>query len=512
MSVLRRLAAVAVAAAVFAPLSANAIDANDISEHVAFSSVPTLLHLCGGEAAILGDSDCKGGNYAQHALALDSALRDALDKAPATIRPLLKRDQYWFGEIVRDAELSDVPDDGDLERALIGRIVTLAQIAKGLPRAGVLGKWENAFGSVTVTAAEDGGYRLAITTDSGYGQDDEHRWHCQATAVVKPSSNGWLTGTFFPGTKQEQIEATAKSGGFKVPPFKPLAIRMRRQGETLRVVTAEPDIERDNTADDCRDIAQVTASYFPSGKTDPTASEDKIDKTFVTPTFDCARPDSPVEEEICADPELADNDQRLNRAWKALLPRLDETMRHALVDDQRLWVREQSGQFLDSFHPGREKFHSQLHHTQRIRTDVGKLQRERIALFEGFDENRKGLDGLWLGHTAVLKVEPTDGGLVRANGFKWVGDYKGGCEYALRGKLVNGTFRSDEMRKNPDTLERDHVMLIVNRLDDAFAARRPLSNDSDEQKCRRMPSISSTARLFPVIPSPDIDEMGSWHD
>jgi hypothetical protein len=27
-----------------------------------------------------------------------------------------------------------------------------------------------------------------------------------------------------------------------------------------------------------------------------------------------------------------------------------------------------------------------------------------------------------------------------------------------------------------------------------------------------MPSISSTARLFPVNPSPDIDEMGSWHE
>ena len=77
---------------------------------------------------------------------------------------------------------------------------------------------------------------------------------------------------------------------------------------------------------------------------------------------------------------------------------------------------------------------------------------------------------------------------------------------------MNGSFRSDEKRKDPDTLERDHAMLIVNRLDDAFAGKRPPSDESDEQKCKRVPSISSTARLFPVNPSPDIDETGDWHD
>ena len=512
MSVRHPLAALVIAGAVFVPPAANAVDANDIPAHVAFSSVPTLVHLCGGAAAILPDKACKDGSYAQNAKALDSALRDALDKAPANIRPLLKRDQYWFGEIVRSAELGGIPERDAFERVLIQRIVTLAQIAKGLPRDGVLGKWENAFGSVKVTAAEDGGYRLAITTDSGYGQDDEHRWRCQATAMVKPASDGWLTGTFLPGTKPEQAEAAARAGGFKIPPFKPLAIRVRRQGETLRVVTAEADSARDNTPDNCRDIGQVTASYFPSGKADAAASADTIDTTFVAPTFDCARPDTPSEEEICADPELADNDQRLNRAWKALLPRLDETTRRALVEDQRLWVHEQDGQFIYSFHPGREKLQYELHHTLGVRTDVGKLQRERIALLEGFDENREGLAGLWLGHTAVLKIEPTDDGGVRAVGFKWVGDYKGGCEYEMSGKVVNGTFRADEKRKNPDTLERDHAMLIVNRLDDVFARKRSPSDDSDEQKCKRMPGISSTARLFPVRPSPDIDETGGWHD
>jgi hypothetical protein len=82
----------------------------------------------------------------------------------------------------------------------------------------------------------------------------------------------------------------------------------------------------------------------------------------------------------------------------------------------------------------------------------------------------------------------------------------------MNGKVVNGAFRSGEKRKNPDTLERDHATLIVNRLDDEFARKRFSSDDPDEQKCKRTPGISSTARLFPVHPSPDIDEMGSWHE
>jgi uncharacterized protein YecT (DUF1311 family) len=516
MPALRRLARFAVTAACLVPAAANAIDANDIPGNVAFSSVPSFVHLCGGDAAILSDKACKDGSFAQQAKALESALQDALDKAPANIRPLLKRDQYWFGETLRIAANSDnlesknPADREPFERMLIQRVATLAQVKNGFGRAGILGKWENAFGSVTVTTAEDGA--IAIATDSGYNTDDDKRWRCQATARVKPSSNGWLMGTVVAGSKPEQVEAAAKAAGYKIAPFKPLAIRMRRQGETLRVVSAEPDGERDNTPDPCANIEQVTTSFFASGKLDAAAAADKIETTFVAPTFDCARPATASEEEICADPDLADSDGRLNRAWKALLPRLDETTRGALIEDQRRWLREQASQYTASLHPAQDKMRSDLHHTRSARGDLGKLLRERIALLEGFDETRKGLLGLWLGYTAVLKVEPTDDGGVSAAGFKWVGDYKGGCEYDMNGKVVNGAFRSGEKRKNPDTLERDHATLIVNRLDDEFARKRFSSDDPDEQKCKRTPGISSTARLFPVHPSPDIDEMGSWHE
>ncbi|MDE2376369.1 hypothetical protein [Bradyrhizobium sp.] len=54
-------------------------------------------------------------------------------------------------------------------------------------------------------------------------------------------------------------------------------------------------------------------------------------------------------------------------------------------------------------------------------------------------------------------------------------------------------------------------MLIVNRLDDVFARRRHKDGGSDdgadEAKCKRRLDISSTARLFPARPSPDIDNL-----
>ncbi|KRQ12744.1 hypothetical protein AOQ71_16600 [Bradyrhizobium manausense] len=72
-------------------------------------------------------------------------------------------------------------------------------------------------------------------------------------------------------------------------------------------------------------------------------------------------------------------------------------------------------------------------------------------------------------------------------------------------------FTSKEQGRNPDTLERDHATLIVNRLDDDFAKKRYTDNgiagNADEAKCKRRLDISSTARLFPAQPSPDIDRL-----
>ena len=63
------------------------------------------------------------------------------------------------------------------------------------------------------------------------------------------------------------------------------------------------------------------------------------------------KPATASEEEICGDPDLADNDQRLNRAWKALLPRLDEATRRAFSADQRDWVHAQGEEYPEFLHP-----------------------------------------------------------------------------------------------------------------------------------------------------------------
>jgi uncharacterized protein YecT (DUF1311 family) len=253
-------------------------------------------------------------------------------------------------------------------------------------------------------------------------------------------------------------------------------------------------------------VELLTGTYFASGKGDATAASDKVDTTFAKPTFDCSQPSSASDEEICSDPDLADNDQHLTRAWKTLLPQLDDATRRALIEDQRNWVKTQAYQYIEFMHPIWEKQSSFMHHTTQGRSKLNALQRERIALLEGFDDTRSGLAGLWLGYTAILSVTVNADGRLEAKGRKWrQGEWKDYCEYEIAGKVLGGSFRSDEERTNPDTLERDHAMLIVNRLDDAFAEKRPDPKQSDKPKCRRISSYSSTARLFPAKPSPDID-------
>ena len=73
----------------------------------------------------------------------------------------------------------------------------------------------------------------------------------------------------------------------------------------------------------------------------------------------------------------------------------------------------------------------------------------------------------------------TEDGSLKAEGWKWEqGDWKAGCDYEINGRMVDGAFRSEEKRKNPDTLERDHASLVVNRQDDVFAKKRDGTDDA----------------------------------
>src|SRR5262249_18513045 len=162
---------------------------------------------------------------------------------------------------------------------------------------------------------------------------------------------GWLEGKVLPETSPGGIEVPAPADN----PLKPPTVKLRRQGETLRVVVINaPDATWENWPEvshpTCKDEKGLTGSYFASGKPNPALTSDKTVTDFVAPSFDCAHPFSASDEEICADPDLAADDVRLNRAWKALLPRLDEATRHALMDDQRHWIKAQGNEYAEFLH------------------------------------------------------------------------------------------------------------------------------------------------------------------
>jgi uncharacterized protein YecT (DUF1311 family) len=514
MSVCRYLLPL-LAAALFLPPLAHADD----PVTPAFSRAGKL-DLCAG----VGNNNppiepevCKKNGYDKVSDDLDRALQATLSKAPANVQPLLKRDQGFFGEMVAAAGEEMPGSDNAEERQrfagmLKGRLAALARIAQGFGRTGVLGAWENMLGNVTVTPADGGAYRVAFDINAIYGPADseERQWHCQATALLKPAANGWLEGTMDAETKTGR-DNEPKAAGADGKPLKPPTVKLHRQGETLRVVVvAALDANWENWPEvshpSCRNDDALTGSYFASGKLDPALTPDKTDTSFVAPSFDCAHPFSAIDEEICADPELAADDVRLNHAWKALLPRLDEATRRALTDDQRHWIRAQGDLYTEFLHPYWNKLTYFMHYTSYARFELDSLQRERIALLEGFDEKRTGLTGVWLSYTAILNVTTADDGGIEAKGWKWEkGSWKDGCDFQIEGAIVKGVFRSAEKRKNPDTLERDGTMLIVNRLDDVFASKRHDLTDGDEPKCRRSYSNSSTVRLFPAKPSPDVN-------
>lgn len=511
MSVPYRLAALALAVGFFAPVAADAMD--DYAR--AASSGPTLLAWCDTDRDATTPTACKQGGFDALAAQIEKSFQAAATRAPAQAKPLLKRDQVWFDEVVYNAaetmlQSSAASDREAFVETLRQRVATLEGIAAGFGRTGVAGRWVSAFGSLVVSPLDDASYRIAIDIRSVYGADSEMRRECTATALVRAEPGGWLTGTIQP---MEAAPAKASGEAATADARKSPRIKIRRQGETLRVVADEQDVEN-RELPGCGDTGRITASFFAAGKAEIAGTTGSAaDAGFAAATFDCAHPATASDEEICADPDLAENDVRLNRAWKALQPRLDDATRRALLDDQRGYVKAQAWQFPEFLHPAWNKTFYFMHFTSAAREKLNRLQRERIALLEGFDENRSGFAGVWLAHNAILKVEATADGGLTAKGWKWdQGDWKAGCDYEIEGKVVNGMFRSDDKGKNPDTLERDHASLIVNRRDDYFAGQRTQSynkGDADEPKCRRLLSNSSTARLFPARSSADINDFDS---
>jgi len=96
-----RHAAFVLATALLASVAASASDDNYTA---AYSSASTLINLCGGDNPLKADA-CKDAGLDKLATLLDRAVRAAPPKAPAAIKPLLRRDQGFFYErIIAAAE------------------------------------------------------------------------------------------------------------------------------------------------------------------------------------------------------------------------------------------------------------------------------------------------------------------------------------------------------------------------------------------------------------------------
>lgn len=467
---------------------------------------PTAYALCGNDGARL--PACKDGSFDRLGQEVDAAVKAALAKAQPTTIPILMRDQFWFREMV-GAVTDDATGGGDdqpevqkrtsdnVVATLHQRTATLHAIAQGFGRTGVAGRWANAFGTVEITAVEHDGYRIVLSGKASYGGSaDNLQQTCNADAVVHLGANGWLSG---------KVAGRRDPSGAETPALEAALLKIRRQGDSLRVLAGDEVLNRDNDADfNCRGANQLTGNYFAIGTT---AAANGHSAPFVAPTFDCAHPATESDEEICADPGLAANDVKLNEAWKRLLPRLDAATRRLLTDDQRAWAKSQPERYLSMLHPAWAKQTNFVHWTALAHGNLAQLQRERIAMLEGYDENRRGYEGEWRSYNANLSVTREKNGKLRVDGNKWFeGDYKGGCDYEFKGTADGDVFHPDDKSKNPDTMERDHGTLIVNRADDEWAKRRLNSDskpdtDAGEGKCKRSQSISSTARVFPVRPS-----------
>ena len=113
----------------------------------------------------------------------------------------------------------------------------------------------------------------------------------------------------------------------------------------------------------------ITGSYFAVGPRSGPAG-DPATRT-VHPSFDCATAKNADEEEICADPDLAQRDSEIARTYRDNLRRLDSKLGSYLRDDQRAWIKANSDNFETFLHPYWDKQDYLLHQTGNVRRGVG---------------------------------------------------------------------------------------------------------------------------------------------
>jgi uncharacterized protein len=391
---------------------------------------------------------------------------------------LLKRDQVWFTDILGAVNLSEFQGQDDAAYARLLASLKARRRALAHQRTGNVttpeGSWSNAFASATVAKAAGEAFMLTLEARLSYPEANRGEIDCAAKVTGTLGKDGWYAANV---SDKEDSDGRLDT------------IRFRLQGNTLRLVH-EPNMEAGvcdgkphESEGDRRGSADVlTGSFFATGPAVAGGSPARA----VAPSFDCGKAENADEEEICADPDLAQADRGIARLYVDKIKTLEHKLAGFLRTDQRGWASDNSLGYLANLQPGQDKAQAMVHHTSDARRQLYLRQRLRLLLLANLDDQRKGLDGLWLGYNASLAFAPAKGksdGTISAQGGKSdVEDYKAHCDFAGDGRIENGGFKTkDEFPK----LTREAGTLLIE------------GNDEDQPGyCSRM--RSPKARLFPV--------------
>jgi uncharacterized protein len=433
--------------------------------------------------------DCTGKNADQfmaicrdvELMRLDQAVDASLARAQHAVDPvtamLLRRDQDWVMEIAggQYAQFKSA-DDSARQRIIAVLQQRLAMLDHIASRAdGAAGAWSNAFGAAKVTGLPAGLMRVDVHTKAAYGNDSD-LVTCALAAQVKLGDDGWLSGPAAVINDDREPPSIA--------PDSPITLRARQQANTLRIVIAYGD---DQSV--CDKPENLTATYFPIAAAAATATAN-APPPMTAPSFNCATAKTSDEEEICADPELAEKDVAIAAAYNDAMHRLDAKSADYLRDDERAWVADNGDAYDSQIHAAWDKQSYFVHHTGGSREELKLRLKERLAMLKNLDEKRQGEGGLWVGHAAMLAIAPDRDklGMLQAAGHKWeTGDWKSHCDFEADGKMVGGNFKTDDEFPK---LARDAASLTL-----GDETRQP-------GYCVRM--ISPKARLFPVKDDADI--------
>jgi uncharacterized protein YecT (DUF1311 family) len=406
---------------------------------------------------------------------LDKTIAAAVSRLTAEADPLtallLRRDQRWFTEITAADGLVDFPDEFDgkddpgrqrLVRLMEMRSTFLNRLDPRAGRSTVSGEWGNLFGTARITPISDDAVRVIILQEIAYTQDDDPI-KCSIDVEARRQNDGWLAAT---GEKENDRA--------------PDRIRLRLQGRTLRVVLG--DWEGSETFCRWPDRSITTGSFFPLKSGEPRPASD-TSPLPLAPSFDCATARNSDEEEICADPDLAQLDAKLAYTYRKTLQRLETGLASHLREDQRFWAADGRDFYDLRLHPPREKKYGIVHQTSYTRQQLRLRLEYRLTMLSNIETARQGFEGSWINHDTELQISQASGkpaGTLSVWGSKYdQRDYKAHCKFEnLVGTIERDKFRVDN---NPPLLERDGATLVV-----------------AEQRDYCVRGLSSKGRLLPV--------------